>query len=82
MRKKELGDEIGMAMSYGNIGSIYLEQKKIIPALNSYLKAVALSEKTNDQNGLCYFYNGVSSSYQAYKIIWVRIPISKNIEDF
>jgi len=65
--EKEIGDKIGMAMSYGNIGAIYQEQKKIDAAIDSYLKAIALSEGTNDLSGLCYFYNGAGSAYQGKK---------------
>ncbi len=60
---KSLGDSLGVAYAYSNIGSMFLQQDEILPEAKSYLiKAYNIIKKTNDKYALA----GITSNLGSY----------------
>jgi tetratricopeptide (TPR) repeat protein len=62
---ERVGDQLGVAMAYNNIGEVYRAQGEYAQALEWYGKSVAITEKLGDQAGLAPTYNNIGFVYKA-----------------
>jgi two-component system NarL family sensor kinase len=60
---EDAGDELKQAMVLGNIGIVYVENKKYPPAKDSFDKAIAIAKKTKSISILANAYSGMMNFY-------------------
>jgi adenylate cyclase len=86
--REEIGDKLGIALSYNNIGTIYKLQGSYPEALKNYFASLKIKEETGDKQGIANTYNNIGIIYreqdnypEALKYYYASLKIKEEIGD-